>query len=69
MLAEWDPARMDVPCSLDTVLPAKHYRDLCTKTLQTLVKPVKDDPKVMNGLGRHVPQHPLGDMASAIARA
>ena len=42
----WDPAKMDFPCALDTVLTAEHYRDLCAKTLQTLVKPVKVDALV-----------------------
>ena len=57
VLAEWDPARLDFPCSLDTVLLAEHYHDLCTKTLQTLVKPVRVDPEVMTELDRHV-SHP-----------
>ena len=54
VLAEWDLATMDFPCSLDTLLPAKHYSDLCTKTLHTLAKPVSVDPQVMTELRRHV---------------
>ena len=50
-----DPAKMYFPCSLDTVLTAEHYRDLCAKTLQTFVKPVKVNAEVMTELGRHVP--------------
>ena len=64
----WDPAKMDFPCSLDTVLTAEHYRDLCANTLQTLVKPVKVDAKVMTELGRHVPQRPPGDMDTTVAQ-
>ena len=65
----WDPAKMDFPCALDTVLTAEHYRDLCAKTLQTLVKPVKVDADVMTELGRHVPQRPPGDMDTTVAQA
>ena len=65
----WDPAKMDFPCALDTVLPAEHYRDLCAKTLQTLVKSVKVDADVMTELGRHVPQRPPGDMDTTVAQA
>ena len=65
----WDPAKMDFPCSLDTVLTAEHYRDLCAKTLQTLVKPVKRDAEVMTELGRHVPQRCPGDLDATIAQA
>ena len=68
-LAQWDPAGMDFPCSLDTILPAEHYRYLCIKTLQTLVKTVRVDPEVMTELGRHVLQRPPGDMATATAQA
>ena len=60
---------MDFPCALDTVLTAEHYRDLCGKTLQTLVKPVKVDADVMTELGRHVPQRPPGDMDTIVAQA
>ena len=42
-----DPAKMDFPCALDTVLTTEHCRDLCAKTLQTFVKPVKIDAEVM----------------------
>ena len=45
--AEWNPTRMDFPCSPDAILHAEHYRGLCTNTLQTLVKPVTVDPHVM----------------------
>ena len=67
----WDPAKMDFPCSLDMVLTAitKHYQDLCAKTLQTLVKPIKVDAEVMAELGRHVPQRPPGDMDTTVAQA
>ena len=60
---------MDFPCALDTVLTAKHYQDLCAKTLQTLVKPVKVDAEVMTELGRHVPQRPPRDMDTTVAQA
>ena len=60
---------MDFPCSLDIVLPAQHYRDLCTKTLENLVKPVRVDPEVMPELGRHVPRRPPYAMASTAAQA
>ena len=63
----WDPAKMDFPCALHTVLTSEHYRDLCAKTLQTLVKPVKVDADVMTELGRHVPQRPPGDMDTTVA--
>ena len=59
VLAAWDLAKMYFPCSQDTILPAEHYCDLCTKTLQTLVKPARVDPQIMIELGRHVPQVPL----------
>ena len=65
----WDPAKMDFPCALDTVLTVEHYRDLCAKTLQTRVKPVKFDAEVMTDLGRHVPQRPPGDMDTTVAQA
>ena len=65
----WVPAKMDFPSSLDTVLTAEHYRDLCAKTLQTLVQPVKVDAEVMTELGRHVPQRPPGDMNTTVAQA
>ena len=65
----WDPAQMDFPCSLDTVLTVEHYRDLCAKTLQTLVKPVDVDAQVMTELGGHVPQRPPGDMDTTVAQA
>ena len=29
---------MDFPCSLDAVLPIQHYNNLCSRTLQTLLK-------------------------------
>ena len=32
---EWDPTRIQFLWSVDTVLPAEHYGDLGTKTLQT----------------------------------
>ena len=60
---------MDFPCSLDTVLTAEHYRDLCAKALQTLVKPVNVDTEVMTELGRHVPQRPPGAMDTTVAQA
>ena len=65
----WDSAKMDFPCALDTVLTAEHYRDLCAKTLQTLVTPVKVPAQVMTELGRHVPQRPPGDMDTTVAQA
>ena len=55
---KWDASTMDFPCPLDIVLAVQHYSDLCLKTLQTLVKPVNVDPRVMTVLGRHVPQTP-----------
>ena len=69
VLAEYDPDQIDFPCSLDNVLPLEHYRDLCTKTLQTLVKPLRVEPKVITELGRHVPQHTPRDMASTTTQA
>ena len=64
----WDPPNIDFPCSLDTVLAAEHYRHLCAKTLQILLKPVKGDAEVMTQLGRHVPQRPPGDMDTTVAQ-
>ena len=65
----WDPAKMGFSCALHTVLTAEHYRDLCAKTLQTLVKPVKVDADAMTELGGHVPQRPPGDMDTTVAHA